>query len=220
MWSCKCEIKYGSSIAGRNAHDEWSCSKNQHFTPTQVSLVQPSLAVQVLIFCSLESITAMIPDDFLRLCSESLKFCPSNLPASTQLLMSAATIATRSSLSEPILARHFAPSIAYPPENKRTYFDLWDYTNKPPYFNQFLVAAQRPVVGNFFLSSCPGKKVRLEGGQPRTEGRAAICRSVQVDLERAARNFGVRLVVCCLDDQGLSVFSWSYIPSCLSEYSL
>lgn len=150
----------------------------------------------------------MLPDEFLRLCSDSSHFSPSTMPPTTQLLMSAATIATRSSPSNPVLARHFAPSISFTSENKRIYFDLWDYTSKPQYFNQFLApiavrgAAQRILAGNFYLSSCPGKKVRLEGDQPRTGARGAICRSVQVDLERAAKNFGVRLVVCCLDDQG------------------
>lgn len=46
-------------------------------------------------------------------------------------------------------------------------------------------------VGNFLLSSCPGKKVRLTGP---VKGRGAICRDLKVDLERI-RGLGVGCVV-------------------------
>lgn len=51
-------------------------------------------------------------------------------------------------------------------------------------------AGQRRV-GNFLLSSCPGKKVRLNGP---VKGRGAICRDLKVDLERI-RGLGVGCVV-------------------------
>lgn len=54
--------------------------------------------------------------------------------------------------------------------------------------------------GNFYLSSCPGKKVRI-GAPPVKGGRSGICRDLMMDLQRA-KDEGVRLIVCCLDDQG------------------
>ena len=50
------------------------------------------------------------------------------------------------------------------------------------------------------LSSCPGKKVRMDGAQPKG-GRSAICRDVSLDLGKAKAE-GVGLVICCLDDSG------------------
>lgn len=51
-------------------------------------------------------------------------------------------------------------------------------------------------IGGMFLSSCPGKKVRLDGP---VKGRAAICRDLAVDLARI-KEMGVGCIVCCLDD--------------------
>ncbi|KIY50173.1 phosphatases II, partial [Fistulina hepatica ATCC 64428] len=56
------------------------------------------------------------------------------------------------------------------------------------------------VLGNLFLSSCPGKKVRLSGP---VRGRNGVCRELAVDLRRM-KNLGVECVVCCLDDEELS----------------
>jgi protein tyrosine phosphatase (PTP) superfamily phosphohydrolase (DUF442 family) len=60
--------------------------------------------------------------------------------------------------------------------------------------------------GNFALSSCPGKKVRLNGA---VNGRAMISRELSIDFQRIA-SFGVRTViwyqacyVSCLDDYEL-----------------
>ncbi|EST08286.1 Dual specificity phosphatase, catalytic domain protein [Kalmanozyma brasiliensis GHG001] len=55
-------------------------------------------------------------------------------------------------------------------------------------------------IGNFLLSSCPGKKVRLSGP---VRGRGAICRDLGLDLGRIY-SIGVRAVVCCLNDEELS----------------
>ncbi|GJN92406.1 hypothetical protein Rhopal_005436-T1 [Rhodotorula paludigena] len=60
-----------------------------------------------------------------------------------------------------------------------------------------------PVLGNFVLSSCPGKKVRMNG-EALKGGRGAICRDVVVDLQRARDEYNVHLVVCCLDDSELA----------------
>lgn len=62
-------------------------------------------------------------------------------------------------------------------------------------------------VGNLFLSSCPGKKVRLTGP---VRGRGAICRDLGIDLSRI-HLLGVGAVVCCLDDEELALLGapWS-----------
>ncbi|GAA5991668.1 hypothetical protein JCM10908_001085 [Rhodotorula pacifica] len=68
-------------------------------------------------------------------------------------------------------------------------------------------------LGNFVLSSCPGKKVRMNGEASKC-GRGAICRDVTLDLQRARDEHGVRLVVCCLDDAELQFLGVPWI-----EYS-
>lgn len=55
------------------------------------------------------------------------------------------------------------------------------------------------VMGNLYLSSCPGKKVRLTGP---ARGRGAICRSLDLDLKRI-KQLGVGAIICCLDDEEL-----------------
>lgn len=54
-------------------------------------------------------------------------------------------------------------------------------------------------VGNLYLSSCPGKKVRLTGA---VRGRGAVCRDLATDLQRF-KNLGVGTLVCCLSDAEL-----------------
>ncbi|KAJ7072462.1 protein-tyrosine phosphatase-like protein [Mycena amicta] len=58
----------------------------------------------------------------------------------------------------------------------------------------------RPDIGNLFLSSCPGKKVRLQGP---VKGRSGVCRDLNVDLARI-KQLGVGCIICCLDDTELS----------------
>ncbi|KAI0082002.1 phosphatases II [Panus rudis PR-1116 ss-1] len=55
------------------------------------------------------------------------------------------------------------------------------------------------ILGNLYLSSCPGKKVRLSGPE---NGRSAIRRDLAQDLKRI-KDSGIRCVVCCLDDAEL-----------------
>lgn len=55
-------------------------------------------------------------------------------------------------------------------------------------------------LGNLFLSSCPGKKVRLNGP---VRGRGAVCRDLGLDLRRF-QELGVGTVVCCLSDSELN----------------
>lgn len=54
-------------------------------------------------------------------------------------------------------------------------------------------------LGNLLLSSCPGKKVRLDGP---VQGRSAICRDLKTDLARI-KEMGVGCIICCLDDDEL-----------------
>ncbi|KAI0768654.1 protein-tyrosine phosphatase-like protein [Trametes elegans] len=55
------------------------------------------------------------------------------------------------------------------------------------------------VLGNLYMSSCPGKKVRLEGP---VRGRNTVCRDLRSDLRRI-KGVGVACIVCCLDDAEL-----------------
>ncbi|TRM69678.1 protein-tyrosine phosphatase-like protein [Schizophyllum amplum] len=57
------------------------------------------------------------------------------------------------------------------------------------------------MLGNLFMSSCPGKKVRLQGP---VRGRSGVCRDLQTDLRRM-RDLGVGCVICCLDDSELAL---------------
>jgi len=63
-----------------------------------------------------------------------------------------------------------------------------------------------PALGNLYLSSCPGKKVRLTGP---VRGRGAICRDLKQDLRRI-KALGVGCIVCCLDDEELELLGASW----------
>ncbi|KAI9572082.1 protein-tyrosine phosphatase-like protein [Boletus coccyginus] len=65
-------------------------------------------------------------------------------------------------------------------------------------------------LGNLLLSSCPGKKVRLN--RP-VRGRSAVCRDLDVDLRRM-KMLGARCIVC-LDDEELEfLVGISWIEYC------
>ncbi|KAH7888379.1 phosphatases II [Phlebopus sp. FC_14] len=68
------------------------------------------------------------------------------------------------------------------------------------------IARQSFKLGNLLLSSCPGKKVRLNGP---VRGRSAVCRDLKLDLRRV-RALGARCVVCCLDDEELQFLGISW----------
>ncbi|POY72304.1 hypothetical protein BMF94_4606 [Rhodotorula taiwanensis] len=86
--------------------------------------------------------------------------------------------------------------------------DLYSLVTEVPPMNATMPAVPRlsgnatSSLGNFVLSSCPGKKVRMNGEAAKC-GRGAICRDVLLDLQRARDEHNVRLVVCCLDDAEL-----------------
>ncbi|KAH9940524.1 phosphatases II [Epithele typhae] len=66
------------------------------------------------------------------------------------------------------------------------------------------------MLGNLYMSSCPGKKVRLDGP---VRGRNTVCRDLPSDLTRI-KGVGVSCIVCCLDDlelQSLGVHWADYV---------
>ncbi|OCH91809.1 phosphatases II [Obba rivulosa] len=100
--------------------------------------------------------------------------------------------------------RHFADA------NTRHSFTVFRSTSPIPDLPKRPAPTHRRTLGNIFLSSCPGNKVRLDGP---VKGRAAICRDLRQDLERI-RDFGVQCIVCCLDDPELEFLGVSWV-----EYS-
>ncbi|KAG7090832.1 hypothetical protein E1B28_009914 [Marasmius oreades] len=58
---------------------------------------------------------------------------------------------------------------------------------------------QSRTLGNLILSSCPGKKVRLDGP---VRGRSVVHRDLEYDLRRM-KDMGIGCIVCCLDDSEL-----------------
>ncbi|CAG8488201.1 33961_t:CDS:2 [Racocetra persica] len=56
------------------------------------------------------------------------------------------------------------------------------------------------LIGNLALSSCPGKKVRLNGP---VRGRATIDRDLDLDFQRL-KSSDISMVICCLNDEELA----------------
>ncbi|EPT02684.1 phosphatases II [Fomitopsis schrenkii] len=73
-------------------------------------------------------------------------------------------------------------------------------------------------LGNMYLSSCPGKKVRLSGP---VKGKCGVCRDLRMDLQRI-KDFGVACIVCCLDDEELRTLGvpWAEYSSTADELGL
>ncbi|KAJ3501664.1 hypothetical protein NLJ89_g9238 [Agrocybe chaxingu] len=67
------------------------------------------------------------------------------------------------------------------------------------------------TIGNLLLSSCPGKKVRLDGP---VKGRSGVCRDLQTDMMRM-KHLGVECIVCCLDDSELE-----FLVDLINRYTL
>lgn len=83
----------------------------------------------------------------------------------------------------------FAPAIdAVPPPTPPSSIISANNSTGAPNGNDH---SQVTSVGNFLLSSCPGKKVRLSGP---VKGRGAICRDLRRDLERI-QGLGVGCVI-------------------------
>lgn len=73
-------------------------------------------------------------------------------------------------------------------------------------------------LGNLLLSSCPGKRLRMEGP---VKGRAPVCRDLETDLRRI-KNEGVGCLVCCLDDAELALLGvpWETYRAIASKIGL
>lgn len=80
------------------------------------------------------------------------------------------------------------------------------------------LAPQPWLLGNLYLSSCPGKKVRLNGP---VKGKCGVCRDLRMDLQRV-KDFGIACVVCCLDDEELELLGvpWTYYSATADEVGL
>ncbi|GLB37237.1 putative protein tyrosine/serine/threonine phosphatase activity [Lyophyllum shimeji] len=63
------------------------------------------------------------------------------------------------------------------------------------------------LIGNLLLSSCPGKKVRLQGP---VKGRSGVCRDLDTDLRRM-KDLSVGCIICCLDDSELEFLGAPWI---------
>jgi len=62
------------------------------------------------------------------------------------------------------------------------------------------LSTQHTMLGNLALSSCPGKKVRLNGP---VRGRATIDRDLDLDFQRL-KSLDISMIVCCLNDDELA----------------
>ncbi|ODO10318.1 hypothetical protein I350_02547 [Cryptococcus amylolentus CBS 6273] len=60
---------------------------------------------------------------------------------------------------------------------------------------------QTRTLGNLLLSSCPGKRLRMDAP---SKGRGPVCRDLATDLRRI-KGEGVGALVCCLDDEELAL---------------
>ncbi|WWC64387.1 uncharacterized protein I303_106997 [Kwoniella dejecticola CBS 10117] len=74
------------------------------------------------------------------------------------------------------------------------------------------------TVGNLLLSSCPGKRLRLDGP---SRGRGPVCRDLATDLRRI-KSEGVGCLVCCLDDAELALLGvpWETYREVATEIGL
>ncbi|KAH9924424.1 uncharacterized protein B0H18DRAFT_431688 [Fomitopsis serialis] len=80
------------------------------------------------------------------------------------------------------------------------------------------LAPQPWLLGNLYLSSCPGKKVRLSGP---VKGKCGVCRDLRMDLQRI-KDFGIACTVCCLDDEELKLLGvpWADYSAIADEVGL
>ncbi|GAA5894488.1 hypothetical protein JCM6882_004833 [Rhodosporidiobolus microsporus] len=167
------------------------------------------------------NISPLVPPELLAVLSSRLFGSSSSSPAPPSS-STASPFFLRPSPSTDLLS--LCASLACFPPSSST-------TSAPP-----AATAAPPQLGNFLLSSCPGKKVRLSpsdhlprtstsGGANTTSSgapRGAICRDVALDLARARDTHNVALVVCCLDDAELAYLGvpWPVYSSAARELGL
>ncbi|KAG6908389.1 hypothetical protein DXG01_004818 [Tephrocybe rancida] len=130
-------------------------------------------------------------------------------PASTDILPSD-KLATMTHSNSSSISLSLSLTITDPPSSNRTSKKTLNSKSSVSSLNEFEIvqpligppapAPEAPLlIGNLFLSSCPGKKVRLQGP---VKGRSAVCRDLNLDLRRM-KELGVGCVICCLDDEEL-----------------
>ncbi|KAK4698341.1 hypothetical protein P7C70_g7941, partial [Phenoliferia sp. Uapishka_3] len=146
------------------------------------------------------NISPILPPEFLLLLASEL-FGRSSSPKPRSPLSPSFSLSLNTSTNQPFI-------ISSPPS-----CDIYDVTCSPypPACPPADESGWSKPFGNFLLSSCPGKKVRL-GAAPVKGGRSGICRDLKMDLQRA-KDEGVRMIVCCLDDQGESQNFLPELPS-------
>ncbi|TXT07418.1 hypothetical protein VHUM_03138 [Vanrija humicola] len=77
---------------------------------------------------------------------------------------------------------------------------------------------QPTQLGNLLLSSCPGKRLRMDGP---VKGRGPVCRDLATDLRRI-KGAGVGAIVCCLDNEELELLGvpWDTYRELASDIGL
>ncbi|OCF32149.1 hypothetical protein I317_07126 [Kwoniella heveanensis CBS 569] len=129
-------------------------------------------------------ISPFFPSDLLPVLTQHLIMPPPAGPFSqTPLLLS-------SNIDVPSLLLSYVPSPA-----KASLNPLWGGSS-PVSHNK-----SGKSLGNLLLSSCPGKRLRLDGP---SRGRGPVCRDIATDLRRI-KSEGVGCLVCCLDDAELAL---------------
>ncbi|KAJ7668402.1 protein-tyrosine phosphatase-like protein [Mycena polygramma] len=123
-------------------------------------------------------------------------------PPSTQMVVS--QLRTRSAVSEALKAAintAVTPVATLPTlHSNSSTVSLSLTVTIPPVEKPAQPPSEPPfTIGNIFLSSCPGKKVRLQGP---VKGRSGVCRDLHVDMRRM-KDLGVGCIICCLDDAEL-----------------
>ncbi|WVR07837.1 hypothetical protein IAU60_004880 [Kwoniella sp. DSM 27419] len=134
-------------------------------------------------------ISPFFPADLLPVIARHLVMPPMNGPSAHAPLLLSSTIDVPS-----LLLSYVAP----PPGSTAN-----SAPSSPPWFypKNHRPASPAKTIGNLLLSSCPGKRLRLDGP---SRGRGPVCRDIATDLRRI-KSEGVGCLVCCLDDTELAL---------------
>ncbi|OWZ76425.1 hypothetical protein C365_04571 [Cryptococcus neoformans Bt85] len=134
-------------------------------------------------------ISPFFPKDLLRILAEHLVLPPGG--GRKPLLLG-------SKLDVPSLLLSYSPEMPFPPSCSMR--NQSQSAQTQPLSNSYQ-APRVPALGNLLLSSCPGKRLRMEGP---SKGRGPVCRDLATDLKRI-KGEGVGCLVCCLDDEELEL---------------
>ncbi|WVQ72968.1 hypothetical protein IAR50_002530 [Cryptococcus sp. DSM 104548] len=106
-----------------------------------------------------------------------------------------------SRIDVPSLLLGFAPPSASAPIPSPLQSSFSDLHLSPPSPSPSASASGVKTLGNLLLSSCPGKRLRMDAP---SKGRGPVCRDLAKDLRRI-KGEGVGALVCCLDDEELAL---------------